>query len=90
MVKNVTYFTQVRIIGYPEVVGSIHIDELCLPFNKISRPQKGSVFDAKVLNQKFDNATQRNVWMLTMNVSGSGDVEEKETAMARALRNIKL
>lgn len=90
VVKNVTYFTQVRIIGYPEVVGSIHIDELCLPFNKINRPQKGSVFDAKVLNQKFDNATQRNVWMLTMNVSGSGDVEEKETAMARALRNIKL
>ena len=50
----------------------------------------GSVFEVKVLNQKFDNKTQRNIWMLTMNVSGSSDEEREETAMAKALKNIKL
>ena len=90
VLKNVTYFTQVRFIGYPEEVGSIHINELCAPFDENHRPQKGSVFDVKVLNQRFDNATQRNVWMLTMNTSIGGSVEIGETAMAKALRDIKL
>lgn len=50
----------------------------------------GSVFEAKVLNQKFDNRTQRNLWMLTMNISESSEGEQEETAMAIALKNIKL
>lgn len=54
---------------YPEEVGSIHIDELSAPFDGENRPSIGSVFEAKVLNQKFDNRTQRNLWMLTMNIS---------------------
>ena len=37
-----------------------------------------------------DYKTQRNIWMLTMNVSGSSDEEREETAMAKALKNIKL
>ena len=91
VLKNVTYFTQVRLVGYPEEVGSIHIDELSAPFNEKHRPSIGSVFEAKVLNQKFDNRTQRNVWMLTMNnISESSEEEQEENIMARALKNIKL
>lgn len=90
VLKNVAFFTQVRLVGYPEAVGSIHIDELCTPFDANHRPPTGSVFEAKILNQKFDNKTQRNVWMLTMNISGGTDVEQEETVMSRALRNIKL
>lgn len=90
VIKNVAFFTQVRLVGYSEEVGSIHIDELSNPFNRNHRPSIGSVFEVKVLNQKFDNKTQRNIWMLTMNVSGSSDEEREETAMAKALKNIKL
>ena len=79
-----------RLVGYSEEVGSIHIAELSNPFNRNHRPSIGSVFEVKVLNQKFDNKTQRNIWMLTMNVSGSSDEEREETAMAKALKNIKL
>ena len=75
---------------YPEEVGSIHIDELSAPFDGENRPSIGSVFEAKVLNQKFDNRTQRNLWMLTMNISESSEGEQEETAMAIALKNIKL
>jgi hypothetical protein len=90
VLKNVAFFTQVRLVGYTEAVGSIHIDELCTPFDANHRPPTGSVFEAKVLNQKFDNKTQRNVWMLTMDISGGADVGQEETVMSRALRNIKL
>lgn len=90
VLRNLTYFIQVRIIGYLDEVGSIHVDELCAPFDAQHRPKKGSVFEAKVLNQKFDNKAQRNVWMLTMNISESNDLEKGETVMERALKNIKL
>ena len=90
VIKNVAFFTQVRLVGYSEEVGSIHIDELSNPFNRNHRPSIGSVFEVKVLNQKFDKKTQRNIWMLTMNVSGSSDEDREETAMAKALKNIKL
>lgn len=88
--KVVTRYPEVRLVGYPEEVGSIHIDELSAPFDGENRPSIGSVFEAKVLNQKFDNRTQRNLWMLTMNISESSEGEQEETAMAIALKNIKL
>ena len=89
VIKNVTYYTQVRIIGYEEM-GSIHVQELQLPYSEKKRPELGSVLDAKILNQKFDNMTQRNMWMLTMNnvegVKKGADIEVTE--FAKALRKL--
>ena len=84
VIKNVAFFTQVRLVGYSEEVGSIHIDELSNPFNRNHRPSIGSVFEVKVLNQKFDNKTQRNIWMLTMNVLNITVRQSRQSGVARA------
>ena len=91
VIKNVTYFTQVRIIGYDNCVGSIHISELIAPYSDNNRPKNGMIFDAKVLNEKFNNRLQRNVWMLTMDTTNSRDnMEQYETEMAKALKKLNL
>lgn len=91
VIKNVVYFTQVRIIGYNSHIGSIHISELIAPYSNTNRPKIGDIIDAKVLNEKFDNRLQRNVWMLTMDMSNSRiETEENETVMAKAIKNLNL
>ena len=83
--KNVGYYVQVRIIGFSEI-GSIHVDELGDPYSAEKRPDVGTVLEGKVLNKRFDNARQRDVWQITMNMDSIRDERNEETAMARALR----
>lgn len=65
--KNVGYYVQVRIIGFSEI-GSIHVDELLEPYSSEKRPGIGAIIEGKVLNKVFDNARQRDVWKITMNM----------------------
>ena len=83
--KNVSYYVQVNIIGFSEI-GSIHLSELAEPFSSSKRPEPGTVIDAKVLNKRFDNARQRDVWQLTMHMDNVKEDAKEETAMARAMR----
>lgn len=86
VIKNVSFFVQVKIIGYPLELGSIHVDELMEPYSAENRPAIGAVIDGKVLYKKFDNKTRCDMWQITMDVNGAKDDCEKETAFARALR----
>lgn len=91
VIKNVAYFIQVRIIGYDNCFGSIHISELVDPYSDNNRPKNGMIFDAKVLNEKFNNRLQRNVWMLTMDTTNSREhMEQYETEMEKALKKLNL
>ena len=83
--KNVGYYVQVRIIGFSEI-GSVHINELTEPYSADNRPDIGTVFEGKVLTNKFDNARHRNVWQITMNMDNIKEEVVEETAMARAMR----
>ena len=83
--KNVNYYVQVRIVGFPEI-GSIHVDELMEPYSASKRPDVGMVIDGKVLAKRFDNARQREVWQITMNLDNVADEAIEETEMARAMR----
>lgn len=83
--KNVGYYVQVRIIGFSEI-GSVHINELTEPYSADNRPDKGTVFEGKVLTNKFDNARHRDVWQITMNMDNIKEDVVEETAMARAMR----
>ena len=85
VIKNVEYFVQVRIIGFSEI-GSIHVDELMSPYSAINRPELGKIIEGKVLNKRFDNARQREVWQITMNLDGAREGKDEETTMARAFR----
>ena len=86
VIKNVSFFVQVKIIGYPLELGSIHVDELMEPYSAENRPAIGAIIDGKVLYKKFDNKTRCDMWQITMDVNGAKDDCEKETAFARALR----
>lgn len=83
--KNVEYYVQVRIVGYSEI-GSIHVDELIQPYCAERRPELGAIIDGKILNKRFDNARQRDVWQITMNMESVQKEEKEETTMARAIR----
>lgn len=86
VIKNVLHFVQVKIIGYPSELGSIHIDELMEPYSVNNRPVVGTVIDGKVLNKKFINKIQRDMWQITMDLNDVKDDTSEETAVARAMR----
>ena len=83
--KNVTYYVQVRIIGFSEI-GSIHLSDLVAPYSHENRPTIGAIIDGRVVEKKFDNARQRDVWKITMDLNDVNDQTVGETEMARALR----
>ena len=83
--KNVGHYVQVNIIGFSEI-GSIHVDELMEPYSAEKRPRVGAVIEGKILNKKFDNVRQREVWQITMNMESIREEKKEETAMARAFR----
>ena len=68
VVKNVSFFTQVRIIGY-DIDGCIHISEYSDKYNDNQRPKNGTVLDVKLLNEKYDEKKGKNIWMATMDLS---------------------
>ena len=84
VIKNVAYFTRVRIIGFSQE-GSIHIDQLISPFSAEKRPETGTVFDCLVLYEKFDVRNQKNFWMLTMNLDGEND-NDGDNELTRAMK----
>lgn len=83
--KNVEYYVQVRIIGFAEM-GSIHINELALPYSADNRPGIGTIFEGRVLKNRFDNAKHREIWQITMNIDNVKEDEVEETTMVRAIR----
>ncbi len=85
VIKNVSYYVQVKIIGYDEF-GSIHIDELINPYSERMRPTAGTILDCKILNRKFDNKKQRDMWVLTMNLFTIYQDDDNETELGRKLR----
>lgn len=90
VIKNILHFVQIRIIGY-DVKGSIHISELLPPYSDENRPKVGTVMDIKLLNEKFDNKTQKKLWVATMrNDNVTLDIAESETDIKKALKKIKL
>lgn len=88
VIKNTPYFVKVKVIGYNNFA-SIHINEFCEPYSGEKRPLIGSIFDAKVLNRKFDNKTQQELWLLSMNCD-SDEESVSETAFGKLLKNINL
>lgn len=86
VVRNVTHYTQVRIIGYPSASGSIHENELTDPYSGENRPAIGEILDALVLFEQFDNKIQRKVWMLSLNTSAGMLNETSDNTMKLALQ----
>ena len=84
VLKNVQYYVQVRIVGFSEEKGSIHINELLAPYSSSNRPITGQIIEGRVLSKNFDNAKQCDVWQITMDVDGAKNVDE--TAMAIAFK----
>mgnify|MGYP001851936540 FL=1 len=88
--KNVSYFTQVRIVGY-NVDGSIHISEYSEQYSDTRRPKEGDVFDVKLLNEKYDDKRGRKIWNLTMNIkNGVSDEESISHTMADKLSKLNI
>lgn len=89
--KNVAYYSQVRIIGFDNCIGSIHINDLVNPYDDHNRPKKGAIFDAVILFEKFDNKLQRKVWRLTMDTTNAKDeIGQEETEMSKAIKKLNL
>ncbi|SCX17622.1 hypothetical protein SAMN02910339_02457 [Lachnospiraceae bacterium YSD2013] len=86
VLKNVAHFTQVRIMGYQDERGSIHINDLSGAYSAENRPQNGEILEAVVLYESFDNKIQRKVWRLSTNLSGQTNDSESESQMSVALK----
>ena len=90
MIKNVTYYTKVRIVGYSDV-GSIHLDEYIAPYSEGNRPRPGTIINGKILNKQFDNKKNQDVWSITMDIHPEDiKIEKTETAMAQALKRVNI
>ena len=78
VIRNIEFYTQVRIIGFDEELGSIHIDELMKPYSAENRPGIGIILEGRTLREKFDNAKQTKIWEITMNtVNSEADLKKK-------------
>lgn len=86
VIRNIEFYTQVRIIGFDEELGSIHIDELMKPYSAENRPGIGIILEGRTLREKFDNAKQTKIWEITMNTVNSEAELEEETAMSIAFK----
>ncbi|MBD5448889.1 MAG: hypothetical protein HDR28_01765 [Lachnospiraceae bacterium] len=90
VIRNVVYYTQVRIIGYDDV-GSIHINEYAPPYSEENRPKTGTIIEGKILSKKYDNKKNQNIWNVTMNIQPDDlQIDKTETAMSLALKKVKL
>lgn len=87
VIKQLRFFVRVRIIGAEEEKGSIHIDELKAPFSNESRPELGSVIDAQVKKQGYDQKRNEPIWELTMFINGEmNSSDDGESAFALAFK----
>lgn len=90
VVKNVSFFTQVRIIGY-DIDGCIHISEYSDKYNDNQRPKNGTVLDVKPLNEKYDEKKGKNIWMATMDIGNAPDTEsDTPTDFASKIKALNL
>jgi DNA polymerase III delta prime subunit len=87
VIKNVEYFTKVRIIGF-ECAGSIHFDNLCNGYAKDNRPPVGRIIEAMVLNKGYDSKTNKETWYLTMNIKEGSDNNYSLTPFQKKLQEI--
>ena len=71
VIRNIEFYSQVRIIGFDDELGSIHIDELMKPYSAEKRPGIGIILEGRTLREKFDNAKQTKIWEITMNTENS-------------------
>ena len=85
VISNIEFYTKVRIIGFNEDRGSIHINDLFEPYSENNRPKRGAIVDAKAVKRRFDTANQCYSWSLTMNIDDLSDNPD-ETAMGIAFK----
>jgi hypothetical protein len=66
VIRNVDFFTQVKLVDYHNQDGSIHITQMANGYNVENRPQEGTILFATIQEQTEVGARRQKFWRLTM------------------------